>query len=175
VAEISPAVTPPSALNTQQPAHVANLLRCHVPRSNYLPPLASEAHPRSKVRLPWLRGFELHRQPPAGGRSASANVSRRSTSRTYIFTRLSANTSGSGTCAIATTERPLRFRSTRDDRMVLEVQFSERKWTVQGFLWAMYGHRNYRVGNIDTYCRLAGSRPPTTSNSSLSRWPDRNT
>jgi len=45
-------------------------------------------------------------------------------------------------------------------RMALQVWFSDRKWTVQGFLWAMYGHRNYHIGNIDTYCRLAGAQAP---------------
>jgi len=46
------------------------------------------------------------------------------------------------------------------DRMAMTIWFSGRKWTVQGFLWAMYGHRNYHIGNIDTYCRLAGSQAP---------------
>jgi len=45
-------------------------------------------------------------------------------------------------------------------RLGLDIHFSGREWTVQGFLWAMYGHRNYHLGNIDTYCRLAGAPAP---------------
>ncbi|MBN4059556.1 DinB family protein [Acidimicrobium ferrooxidans] len=47
-----------------------------------------------------------------------------------------------------------------EDHMTKTVWFSDRKWTVQGFLWAIYGHRNYHIGNIDTYCRLAGAPAP---------------
>jgi uncharacterized damage-inducible protein DinB len=46
------------------------------------------------------------------------------------------------------------------ERMATTVWFSKRKWTVQGFLWAIYGHRNYHIGNIDTFCRLAGAPAP---------------
>lgn len=45
-------------------------------------------------------------------------------------------------------------------RMATMVVFSERQWSAQGFLWAMYGHRNYHIGNIDTFCRLAGAPAP---------------
>ncbi|MEE9417040.1 MAG: DinB family protein [Acidimicrobiales bacterium] len=47
-----------------------------------------------------------------------------------------------------------------DERLALAVRFSDREWTVQGFLWAILGHRNYHIGNIDTYCRLAGAEAP---------------
>ncbi len=47
-----------------------------------------------------------------------------------------------------------------DEHMAKTVFFSERKWSVLGFLWAIYGHRNYHIGNIDTYCRLAGAPAP---------------
>ncbi|MFV2039288.1 MAG: hypothetical protein ACC660_03505 [Acidimicrobiales bacterium] len=47
-----------------------------------------------------------------------------------------------------------------DAHMARSLLFSDRKWSVQGFLWAIYGHRNYHIGNIDTYCRLAGAPAP---------------
>ncbi len=47
-----------------------------------------------------------------------------------------------------------------DEHMAKTVLFSGRTWSVQGFLWALYGHRNYHIGNIDTYCRLAGAPAP---------------
>ncbi len=46
------------------------------------------------------------------------------------------------------------------DRMATSIQFSDREWTIQGMLWAIVGHRNYHIGNIDTYCRLAGAEAP---------------
>lgn len=46
------------------------------------------------------------------------------------------------------------------ERMATTVWFSDREWSVQGFLWAIYGHRNYHIGNIDTFCRLAGAEAP---------------
>ncbi len=47
-----------------------------------------------------------------------------------------------------------------DERLAMTVWFREREWSVQGFLWAIYGHRNYHIGNIDTFCRLAGAEAP---------------
>jgi uncharacterized damage-inducible protein DinB len=52
------------------------------------------------------------------------------------------------------------IKSLDDRRLATTVWFSDRRWTVQGFLWAIYGHRNYHIGNIDTYCRLAGADAP---------------
>ncbi len=46
------------------------------------------------------------------------------------------------------------------EHMATPISFSGRTWTVQGMLWAILGHRNYHIGNIDTYCRLAGADAP---------------
>ncbi len=52
------------------------------------------------------------------------------------------------------------LRSFDPDRLATTIQFSGHRWTVGSFLWAMYGHRNYHIGNIDTFCRLAGAPAP---------------
>lgn len=33
-------------------------------------------------------------------------------------------------------------------------------WSVMGFLWSLYGHRAYHLGNIDIYVRQAGIAAP---------------
>lgn len=40
------------------------------------------------------------------------------------------------------------------------IFFSDREWSGMGFLWAIYGHRNYHLGNIDLLGRLAGEDVP---------------
>lgn len=40
------------------------------------------------------------------------------------------------------------------------VSFVDRKWTVMGFLWAIYAHRSYHLGNIDIYLRQTNTPAP---------------
>ena len=47
-----------------------------------------------------------------------------------------------------------------DDVLGKSVRFSGRTWTGMGFLWAIYGHRNYHHGNIDLLWRLGGFEAP---------------
>lgn len=34
------------------------------------------------------------------------------------------------------------------------------RWSVMGFLWGMYGHRAYHLGNLDIYLRQSNSETP---------------
>ena len=43
-------------------------------------------------------------------------------------------------------------------RMVFAGDDSE--WTVMGFLWGMWGHRAYHLGNLDIYLRQSDSTTP---------------
>ena len=52
------------------------------------------------------------------------------------------------------------LRSFDAERLATPIVFSNHRWSVGSFLWAIYGHRNYHIGNIDTFCRLAGAPAP---------------
>lgn len=52
------------------------------------------------------------------------------------------------------------IRGYSEEELAKTVWFSKRKWTVMGFLWAIYGHRNYHLGNIDIFWRMAGADAP---------------
>ncbi len=47
------------------------------------------------------------------------------------------------------------FRAFSESELRKSVSFSKRKWSVMGFLWAIFGHHNYHHGNIDIYWRLS--------------------
>lgn len=40
------------------------------------------------------------------------------------------------------------------------ITFAERQWSVMGFLWAVYAHRSYHLGNIDIYLRQSDTAAP---------------
>jgi uncharacterized damage-inducible protein DinB len=48
------------------------------------------------------------------------------------------------------------FRAFSESDLRKSVSFANRKWSMMGFLWAIYGHHNYHHGNIDIYWRLSG-------------------
>ena len=48
------------------------------------------------------------------------------------------------------------FGALTENDLGKSVSFARRKWSVMGFLWAIYGHHNYHHGNIDMYWRLSG-------------------
>jgi uncharacterized damage-inducible protein DinB len=52
------------------------------------------------------------------------------------------------------------LRAYSDDDLRKEIVFSERRWSVMGFLWAMYSHRAFHLGNIDIYLRQSGIVAP---------------
>lgn len=47
-----------------------------------------------------------------------------------------------------------------DEDLAKTVRFADRTWTVMGFLWAMYAHRAYHLGNIDMYLRQSDTPAP---------------
>ena len=51
-------------------------------------------------------------------------------------------------------------RNYSTEQLTKTIQFSGCTWTVMGFLWAIYGHRNYHLGNIDIYLRQSDTVAP---------------
>jgi len=45
------------------------------------------------------------------------------------------------------------LRAYTEDDLRKTIVFVDRSWSVMGFLWAMYSHRAFHLGNIDTYLR----------------------
>lgn len=52
------------------------------------------------------------------------------------------------------------FTSYTDDQLAKAVEWSGRKWTIMGFLWGIYSHRSYHLGNIDILMREADQKAP---------------
>ena len=52
------------------------------------------------------------------------------------------------------------LRGFTDEDLAKTVRFAERTWTVMGFLWALYAHRSYHLGNIDIYLRQSDTPAP---------------
>ncbi len=52
------------------------------------------------------------------------------------------------------------LRSYTDDQLRKTIRFSERTWTMMEFLWTMYAHRSYHLGNIDIYLRQSDTLAP---------------
>jgi hypothetical protein len=55
-----------------------------------------------------------------------------------------------------------RLRSYDDDVLRKTVRFAgdDTIWSVMGFLWSLYAHRAYHLGNIDIYIRQADVPAP---------------
>jgi hypothetical protein len=47
------------------------------------------------------------------------------------------------------------FRSFSAIQLEKHIVWAERRWSVMGFLWGMYAHRAFHIGNIDIYLRQA--------------------
>jgi len=45
-------------------------------------------------------------------------------------------------------------------KLATNIQWVDRDWTVMGFLWGIYSHRSYHLGNIDIYLREADEQAP---------------
>ncbi|OFZ86121.1 MAG: hypothetical protein A2V78_00260 [Betaproteobacteria bacterium RBG_16_64_18] len=67
--------------------------------------------------------------------------------------------------AIAHEEAMTTLRSFTDAQLQKTVRFSGRTWTMMEFLWAMYAHRAYHLGNIDIYLRQSDTPAPNFFNS----------
>ena len=52
------------------------------------------------------------------------------------------------------------FAAFSDARLETPIQWVGRDWTVMGFLWGIYSHRSYHLGNIDLYLREAAAAAP---------------
>jgi len=57
-------------------------------------------------------------------------------------------------------ENMRRFRAFEDAQLQKKIRWSGRDWTVMGFLWGIYSHRSYHLGNIDIFMREADEPAP---------------
>jgi len=47
-----------------------------------------------------------------------------------------------------------------EDDLRKSIHFSDCTWSTMGFLWAIYAHRAYHLGNIDIYLRQSDTKAP---------------
>lgn len=47
-----------------------------------------------------------------------------------------------------------------EDDLRKRIHFSDCTWSTMGFLWAIYAHRAYHLGNIDIYLRQSDTKAP---------------
>jgi uncharacterized damage-inducible protein DinB len=52
------------------------------------------------------------------------------------------------------------FAGYSDEQLAKKIKWSGKEWTVMGFLWAIYSHRSYHLGNIDILMREADETAP---------------
>ena len=52
------------------------------------------------------------------------------------------------------------FGALGEDQLAKNIRWSGRDWTVMGFLWGIYSHRSYHLGNIDIFMREADEPAP---------------
>lgn len=52
------------------------------------------------------------------------------------------------------------FGSYSAETLAKKIQWTGRDWTVMGFLWGIYSHRSYHLGNIDILMREADEDAP---------------
>lgn len=52
------------------------------------------------------------------------------------------------------------FGAYDEAQLTKRIKWSGRDWTVMGFLWGIYCHRAYHLGNIDIYLREADEPAP---------------
>ncbi|MGE0038079.1 MAG: hypothetical protein AB7S93_20870 [Xanthobacteraceae bacterium] len=53
-----------------------------------------------------------------------------------------------------------RFRAYDQSCLDKKIRWMERDWSVMGFLWGIYSHRSYHLGNIDLLLREADVEAP---------------
>ncbi len=56
-----------------------------------------------------------------------------------------------------------------DQQLRKTVRVADSAWSVMDFLWAMYAHRSYHVGNLDIYLRQSDTAAPDFFQSWLRR------
>ncbi|MDP4594258.1 MAG: hypothetical protein NWT00_06795 [Beijerinckiaceae bacterium] len=52
------------------------------------------------------------------------------------------------------------FGSIGAEQLAKNIRWTGRDWTVMGFLWGIYSHRSYHLGNIDIFMREANEPAP---------------
>lgn len=52
------------------------------------------------------------------------------------------------------------LQSITDDQMEKTIFRGEHLWTVADYLWSIYSHRAFHIGNMDIYLRAAKIKPP---------------
>ena len=52
------------------------------------------------------------------------------------------------------------FAALSEAQLAKNLRWMGREWTVMGFLWGIYSHRSYHLGNIDILMREADEDAP---------------
>lgn len=52
------------------------------------------------------------------------------------------------------------YGSISEQQLTRRFRWSQRDWSVMGFLWGIYSHRSYHLGNIDIFMREADEEAP---------------
>jgi uncharacterized damage-inducible protein DinB len=52
------------------------------------------------------------------------------------------------------------FAAISEAQMEKHVYRGEHRWRLADYLWSLYSHRAFHVGNMDIYLRVAGATPP---------------
>lgn len=52
------------------------------------------------------------------------------------------------------------FGALTEAQLATNIVFNDRRWTVAGFLWGIYSHRAFHLGNVDIYLRQGGIEAP---------------
>jgi len=53
-----------------------------------------------------------------------------------------------------------QFRAITEEQMEKTVYRGRKEWTVASYLWSIYSHRAFHVGNMDIYLRASRIAPP---------------
>jgi len=52
------------------------------------------------------------------------------------------------------------FGGYSEEQLATNILFIDREWTTVGFLWGIYSHRAFHLGNVDIYLRQSGVEAP---------------
>lgn len=74
--------------------------------------------------------------------------------------RLTASRDLVGDAARLHEEDMAHFRAISDAQMEKTVYRGKHRWTVASYLWSIYSHRAFHIGNMDIYLRASHVPPP---------------
>ena len=57
-------------------------------------------------------------------------------------------------------ENMAMFGALPEEQLAKNILFIDRQWSLVGFLWGIYSHRAFHLGNVDIYLRQGGVEAP---------------